>query len=96
MPHQFIIFLSFFVDDYFSDWLEAESYAVKCTEHPIYFLSRQDQKVKRVKHRLENYMFVTDNTVNFTVAEFKTMLSVHLNLTYDFQLLEVEQNRLES
>ena len=50
----------------------------------------------RVKHHLENYMFVTDNAVNFTVAEFKTMLSVHLNLTYDFQLLEVEQNRLES
>ena len=58
--------------DYFSDWLEVDNYAAKYTEHPVYFLSRQDQRVRRVKHHLENYVFVTDNSTDFTSAQLKT------------------------
>ena len=38
-------------------------------------------------------MFVTDNSTNFTAAHLKTILSLHLNLNYEFQFLKVEENR---
>lgn len=80
-------------DDYFSEWLQEDSYVVKHTTHPVYFISRHDQKIRRVKHHLENYMFVTGNGTDFMEVQFKSMLSVHLNLTYEFQLLKVDHNR---
>ena len=70
--------------DYFSDWLEVDNYAAKCTEHPVYFLSTQDQRVRRVKHHLENYVFVTDNSTDFTSSQFKTGEVVPLSVMRAF------------
>ena len=78
---------------FFAEWLEADNCDAKHTVEPICFLSRQGRKTRRVKKNLENYVFVTENGVDFAVDQFRALLSAYLHLSYEFQLMKVEINR---
>jgi hypothetical protein len=73
--------------------LEADNCDAKHTVKPDCFLSKQGRKTRRVKKNFENYMFVTENGVDFEDDQFRALLSAYLHLDYEFQLIKVASNR---
>ena len=88
-----IKYILLIVDIFFAEWLEANNYDAKHTVEPDCFLSRQGRKTRRVKKHRENYMFVTENGIDFELDQFRALLSAYLHLDYEFQLIKVDSNR---